>query len=497
MTMNKIIFTCLVFLLFLMACIPQNDLRIQVIYLGETIAEFAIAYPLSDGENPFDLWASATFTLKLDKKKRSTEFYYGQDRMRFRFADIETGEWTFKTQKQNAALNGFTAQVNILPAKGKKWIWNGSQKVRVPQLAMGRILEEYENESVQENDIEEFLENHSFNRFHIPSNSMGWFQLDKSNGRYTDINFGKNPNPSPEAFAVLEQLIWNTYRVGGQLHFWWWGDESRKKTTVKLGTNGEVNQRLQRYLATRLSAIPVWNYSYGFDLFEWVTPEQLQIWHKTLQQKLLLPHLISGRSKNQSMEVYSNGLSHESFEHHRRSYEMYLQIYENSQKKPVFSEDHFQIRNRSKFSPKDYPLELNFKALWHSTLVGGVGNIWGSLGLGDGIKNNEESQPYYYKSAIKTYSSFFFEKERFGLNFEPILKTQNVMWAKILSKKILIGYLEEGKLIEKSNIPEGEIKTFFAVDIFKSYQEFEIIPDTKGNLKLPYLTDWALIIQTK
>ena len=60
------------------------------------------------------------------------------------------------------------------------------------------------------------------------------------------------PIQAPASFEVLESLIQKTYDQGGVLHFWFWGDESRKQTPIKWGKEKEVDQRLQRYIATRL-----------------------------------------------------------------------------------------------------------------------------------------------------------------------------------------------------------------------------------------------------
>ena len=97
---------------------------------------------------------------------------------------------------------------------------------------------------------------------------------------------------------------------------------------------------------------------------------ELQQWHDTIQKHLVVPHLLSGRSKKHRMTPYAPALSYESYEHHRPDFATYLDIYNRSKNKPVFSEDRFRIRNRSAFAPKDYTELLTFQGLWHSTAGG-------------------------------------------------------------------------------------------------------------------------------
>ena len=44
---------------------------------------------------------------------------------------------------------------------------------------------------------------------------------------------------------------------------------------------------------------------------------------------------------------------------------------------PVMSEDRFRIRSVDRYRKKDYSEELTRRGLYHSTMAGGVANIWG------------------------------------------------------------------------------------------------------------------------
>ncbi|MAG93645.1 MAG: hypothetical protein CMJ48_07840, partial [Planctomycetaceae bacterium] len=45
-------------------------------------------------------------------------------------------------------------------------------------------------------------------------------------------------------------------------------------------------------------------------------------------------------------------------------------------------EDRFRIRHSKTYADKDYTMEMTRRGLWHSTMAGGVANIWGHLPRG-------------------------------------------------------------------------------------------------------------------
>jgi len=89
----------------------------------------------------------------------------------------------------------------------------------------------------------------------------------------------QSENPDPETFSALERAIVEAHTRGMHLHIWAWGDEQRGWTPIGVGgVNGVPDRRVQRYLAARLGPVPGWTMSYGFDLNEWVRPEQVLSW---------------------------------------------------------------------------------------------------------------------------------------------------------------------------------------------------------------------------
>jgi hypothetical protein len=106
-------------------------------------------------------------------------------------------------------------------------------------------------------------------------------------------------NPDPATFEMLEQVITTVHGQGGHLHIWMWGDEERKWTPIGLpgGINGEVDLRLQRYIAARLGPLPGWSISYGFDLHEWVLRAEVGTWGAYLHLHLGWPRIVAAREE--------------------------------------------------------------------------------------------------------------------------------------------------------------------------------------------------------
>ncbi len=223
--------------------------------------------------------------------------------------------------------------------------------------------------SVIREDIREFFHDHGFNGFHVPvMEPEAWFD-------------GNNPNL--ETFRKLDTLITTVHQAGGIVHFWLWGDESRG-LVPRGGINSETDKRLQRYIAARLGPLPGWSAGYGFDLDEWVTAPQLAEWHRYMQAHLGWFHFLGGRPEgpnqgtgHSTWYTWNLPLDYSSYEHHRPTYEVYVAALEEVPGQPVISEDRFRIRDEGR--SKDYTPEDTRRGLYHSTLAGGVANIWGNL----------------------------------------------------------------------------------------------------------------------
>ena len=89
--------------------------------------------------------------------------------------------------------------------------------------------------------IDEFIDDHGFNGFHFYSLARGWFNIDQ----YGNALSSSESNPDPETFEALEEVIVKTYRAGGHVHLWYWGDQQRGQTPLNYSSN--VGGGLQRH----------------------------------------------------------------------------------------------------------------------------------------------------------------------------------------------------------------------------------------------------------
>ena len=182
-----------------------------------------------------------------------------------------------------------------------------------------------------------------------------------------------------------------------------YGDNSRNQNPTPWGLNGMEDQRMQRYFAARLGALPGWTMGYGYDVFEWASPSQIEQWYSYIDSRMMYPHLMSARGDKNVIMQHSELMSYSSYEQHRPDYNKYVETIEDRSNKPSFSEDRFRVRNEGRW--KDYTLDDTRQGLWRSGMAGGVANIWGYLL--DGGSNSAGSRSYPNKSQIKLYFTFF------------------------------------------------------------------------------------------
>lgn len=463
--------------------------------------EWAIENPSHTG-NPFDLVATATFTHRESGDTHTTGlFYAGGTFWKFRFTGTRTGTWTFTTVSDDEELNGISGTVNIqansdanmqgfVSNRGNRWIRTATQEAFIPQFVMfGGPHVYYEDAAQIDQDIQTFLREHGFTGFHVPV-FCRWFDINEASCR--DIEEA-SPDPDLRTFEALELLITKTYNAGGTVHIWAWGDDSRGQNPKKWGLNGAVDQRLQRYIAARLGPLPGWTMGYGFDLWEWVTPQQLEQWHGTMQQAFGWPHLLGARGPKNELAQISDAMDYISYEQHKPDYALYAESLTASAEKAVFSEDRFRIRNEG--NAKDYTMEETRWGLWRSAMAGGVANIWGNLlgasGANEGITN---SAPYPNPEWIQTYARFF--ENRFFVDMEICNTVTNGMCLKQPDNARFIFYIEDASSIALDLSGMNGRQPAIAVDTKKAYTEINL-----GTLKAetqswnaPYPSDWAVAV---
>lgn len=446
--------------------------------------------------NPYDIEATVTFRHPSGEIRRTGMFYAGDHIWTFRFTGTRTGTWTFVTTSADPALNGHSGEAAISPNPdpaahgfltrfGNKWGWEGTDAAFVPQLVMYDEPPTLAGKKI-ERDIQSLLKDHGFNGFHLAVLAR-WFDFDQPS--YDGIK-SDDPNPDPRTFEALEMLITKTHRAGGMVHLWAWGDEQRHMTPIKWGMNGKVDRRLQRYIAARLGALPGWSMGYGFDLDEWVKENDLRLWHDEMHRHFGWFHFLGGRAggpmhgtNHGGAQIY-DGLDYAGYTHHRPTYEVYAAAMDANPDKPVFSEDRFRIRQPSPYPDKDYDEALTRRGLWHSTMAGGVANIWGNLVRPDGS--------YEHKEWIQTWARFF--ENRFLKELERANGLTDGVGLKTPDDGHFIFYKEDTDSIQLDLSSLKSEQPMIAVDTLTGKEIAGRFTAGRQVWHAPHESDWAIAI---
>jgi hypothetical protein len=499
--------------------------------------EYTLRNPSWEG-NPFDLEATATFTHPQSGQTFQHPWYYAgeSDLWKLRFTGIQPGRWTFTTSSRDRDLDGRTGTIEVAAdpdargftvAAGYQWAQqrgDGTLNAIAPQLVMyDRYVESFDTPKI-ERDIDTFLVQHGFTGFHVPSIAGQWFDHTKKGRVQVDPSM---QDPDPRTFEALERLIRKTHAAGGHVHIWIWGDAARSQTPDRLtgGKNGEIDQRLQRYIAARLGPLPGWSMGYGFDLDEWAgankNPSIVKRWEDYLLNHSGYPHLFGGRSLGPNEGKLAEDIAwnahfgYAGYEHHRPSYDDYRAVMTAAVdgrplSTPVLSEDRFRIRD-GKYRSKDYNEQQTRRGMWASMMAGGVANIWGHL-IPHGNVDDYVSAPYSdeTRASLKTWNCFWFEGNRFQLGMQPANElTPDPMFTgddgrrlKIIGTVVLadghdliVAYGEDTNRITLDLSSLGRHYRAIAVDTLRPYEEIEL-GEVSGTaeLSLPAHSDWALAL---
>jgi len=527
-------------------------------YLNDPYLEWKINWDYPEGENPYDVIAKAIFTHPATNERKTSLMYYaGDNTWAFRFTGTRIGIWKLVTAGPGD-LGGHTANINInrapddylgfLTASGKKWIWEGTGKHYIPQLVMAPDIAYYWTGTKVatdqiDADIDEFINETGFTGFHFSSIAVKWFDINSS-GRNT-IGLRPDVHPDPKTFEILEEFIIRTYTAGASSHIWLWGSDgwgSKSGPKGIGGAMGNADRCLNRYIAARLGPIPGWSMGYGYDLQVWADANQTQTWYDFLKSHLGgWEHLIGARSDiydvtNNEMtrlvekggelnrrplyDVYWSG-DYVGYYDYRVAYPWYVYVREYADK-PHFQEDRFRIRVKGMFKFKDYTPNMTVRGLWHSTMAGGVANIWGNL-LNE---SDERGGSFTYdnkgkatirgtdvevniKDDIKTYSIFWFENGRFSYDFiidnrltgnqpgNDLLSDEGEPISVCLRDEEYENYVfyteKTDKVILDLSGSRKPLKVV-AVDTRKAYKEIEIgkIKPKKFVWEAPDKSDWAI-----
>lgn len=474
------------------------------------VLEWEVENPAYSG-NPFDVIADVAFTHVESGQSHETQMFYASDDLwKFRFTGTRTGEWTFETVSDDADLDGLKGTVVIeenpdadvrgfLVSDGNQFAIQSGDDGAVSATLYNvyynhpddtHQLHHYsldrEETRRQINVVLDELESHGLQATFIePRHS--WFSYGAESHRDHD-----SVDPDPESFRILETIIMEAHKRGLHVHIWKWGDEERRWTPHGVGgINGEADRRLQRYIASRLGPLPGWTMSYGFDLQEWVEPDEVRDWHAYMHDHLGWPRLLMAREEIGSpptdfftpgeMDVFSND---ERFIDNQDFYDQALRDLGEEPSRPVLYERRFH-HTRDDIWDMDHTR----RALWQFTLAGGAGAIWGVLWA-----DAEDAEPYPNPEQLLTHREFW--RDRFLLGMERANDLSDGYVLREPESDSYVFYKEGTSAIELDLSGMDRPLPAIAVDTKRRYEEIKV-----GELNAeaqvwtaPYESDWALAV---
>jgi hypothetical protein len=286
--------------------------------------------------------------------------------------------------------------------------------------------------------------------------------------------------------------------LGGDLYLWVWGDHQREWTSksTKDGIMGRQEQRVMDTIAEKLGPLKGWYMGYGFDLFEWVTKEDLKKWHDYMWSKEGWNHLLGARSPAYESpgQIYE-GMDFYDYECHKPWYRKknltgtinLLDMIKARPVKPSFSGDRYRIRRDppSRWPEKDYNEEETRRGMWHHTMAGGVGAIWGYL---------DDKGIYPNKDQIKCFFVFWNDHNRFRKDMIRDNGSTNGFCLREKDERYVF-YKEDTQILTYRFA--GKKKKVIAVDTKKPYKEIDLGKKNAGDytFNAPYVSDWVLGVE--
>ena len=488
-----------------------NDFSQKDIEIWET-AEWAVENVNVDG-NPFDAIANVHFENQSTGQKHITEMFYdGEGNYFFRFTGTQPGEWTFRSESEIPDLNNLTGQVAVIANPDlhiKGFLTHVGNKFAIQMknsddlqayvftVYMSRVnhpafLDEFgpELDKVRE-QTKDYFQDARENGFeiifiHVNNN---WFEYGVR--KHSQL---KSENPDPVSFAVLEEIIETVHGLGGRVHIWAWGDESRQWTPkgVPGGINGKVDKRLQRYIAARLGPLPGWTMGYGFDLHEWTNSKQLNIWAQNLHQHFGWQHLLCARgyvlgglNNINSYDGFGRDVPLKTTSHGPAGFGEIVEDLSSDKKRPHFYEE----RHSYKRDGFDLDMDGTRRLLWAEIMAGGMGGFFGFY--------PDSPHPYPQPEQLRTAYTFWHEKKRFLLDMHPnhdLITDGYALQDK--SKENYVFYKANTSSIEIDLSDAPKLLPAVVVDAKKDYNEINIgqLNSDQHTWKAPYKSDWALAV---
>jgi len=293
-------------------------------------------------------------------------------------------------------------------------------------------------------------------------------------------------NPDQATFEIIERVITAAHQEGGHVQLWLWGDNasSRRWTPIGLpgGINGEVDQRLQRYIAARLGPLPGWTMGYGFDLEEWVSEGEVQEWTTYLNAHLGWKHLLWARNRsNATLDVVSyNAITNA---RGPNSYTDVVNKLTSDPSRPHLEEERFYHQRYGK-----YDMTTTRRHFWWYTLAGGMGGHWG-------YHPNYSSIRYPNPEQLATHRQFW--TGRFTLDMDRANDLSDGYVLKNAANTRYVFYKEDTTSISMDLSGMSTAQRAVAVDTKKAYAEIDLgmLDATDQTWTAPYRSDWAIAIE--
>jgi hypothetical protein len=463
--------------------------------------------------NPYDVAATATFVHEDGKSKHTTElFHAGNNTWKLRFTGTRTGDWKFRTDSDDPDLDDLAGKVTVSPNRNpnaRGFLTHVGNQYAM-QVGNDAHLEAYpftvfmdrtkymalDFQDWSEDTIRAYCDHAKGNGCEVLFVHVNnqWF---KSGVR--EWNKHNSENPDLETFERLEQIVITAYREGCRVHFWAWGDESRKWTPrgVPGGVNGRTDRRLQRYIAARLGPLPGWTMGYGFDLHEWTSEEQLNSWAEFLHEHFGWQHLLAargvplrGRNNIRSYDGFGRSVSVATTAHGPQDYrEIVDDLAEDLDHPHLYEERHSYLR-------KGFDLDMDGtrRLLWRETMAGGMG---GFFGFYPRSSSAFAGHPYPNPKQLQAHHTFWHKHKRLRLGMVPAAGLVQGGYAlKDRSNTRFLVYSENAAEIQMDLSDATTALEAVAVDTKQEYSEIPLgrLAAQTQTWKAPYTSDWAIAI---
>ena len=388
--------------------------------------------------NPFEVDATVTFTHAASGEERRTGMFYDEDNTwRFRFSGVRTGVWSFVSQSENARLDGLSGTVTVNPDPAARgFLRVAGSEIAIPvggednlkPFLFHAYMDEvdYRTTGRYGNSLIDWLpgvedrmraysiaaRERGFNVLFIQPH-VQFFQLGTFSAKEVDA---PDPNPDPATFRIVETMIRTAREEGLHVHIWQWGDEDRHWTQILLGgILGDPDRRLIRYMAARLGPMPGWSMGYGFDLFEWVEPEDVAAWAEYFRAQKGWHSLLMAREENRfstpaNMDVYSTDRRFTA-----NWYSTGLIDLHPPEKRPVL------YSRRWPYQRDGYDMDATRRSLWQFTMAAGPGvaGWYGKWSTGGAYTQPEQ---------LATYGRFWHNRLELGMLRDNPRPTPAASW---------------------------------------------------------------------